>query len=84
MYEVPEVYGDEDCLVALDPDKLEVCVESEFCVGKPRCSCQDHDLYELFLEVMATNNLDLPNNIEESLALYHRLRPITRNLLGVP
>jgi hypothetical protein len=84
MYEVPETYGAEDCLVDVDSDKLEVCVESDLCVGKPQCPCQDNDLFELFLDEMATNNLNVPNNVDEALVLYNALRPIIRNMLGVP
>ena len=83
MYEVPEIYGAADCLMDVDPEKLEVCVESDLCVGKPDIPCEDNDMYELCLDEMATNNLDIPNNIDEALTLYHTLRPIMRNLIGV-
>lgn len=44
MYFAPETYGTEDCLVRMDTDKLQVCVESGFCVGKPEMPCRDEGI----------------------------------------
>ena len=84
MYELPEMYETEECLIAADLNKLEICIDSDLYVKKPNIPCQDEDMFELCLEEMVANNLNVANNSTEARTLYNVLRPIIRNRIGLP
>lgn len=82
MYELPEQYGVEDCLVKVEEDDLipfrEICKFND-CI--PRCDCEVFELCDLLLAEHALQKKDCTGNAEVAKTLYCFLRSEVRKLV---
>ncbi len=83
MYECPEAFGTDDNRHEIDLADIEACKESGACQVLRETPC-DEDMFELCVSEMARQGMDSPNNPQEALLLYHRVRPIVRPLISEP
>ena len=71
MYFVPEITGANDYKVAVDLDDLDVAMEM-FPLERPRHGCSPL-FSELAFMLMGENELSLPSDVEQAMALYLKL-----------
>lgn len=72
MYSCPELYDTEDKLVPVDAEDVAVCTEE--CIFKESNPCSDEAVFELCLDHMAENDMDIPSDAQEATLLYRLLR----------
>ena len=78
LYELPHLLGAQDYKQQIDLDAVDVCIEE--CImdaGK----AMDSDIAELLEIIMAENNLQHADNMEEAVHLYIQLRQLINHIL---
>lgn len=80
MYSVPELYGREDHLIAVDPVVVGLCEEE--CIFR-QYPCEE-DIYHLCIEYMLERDIVKPHTPELALDLYLTLRQdMHRDLVNI-